>query len=177
MKKKTKEILTIVVVLIVITAVGLTINYHGSQGKIKYLESAEIQIVDKGEEKAPLNLKDLEALTPMKFNATLQRSVLQSDKEYTFMGFSLEKVLTFADIMPQDEEVLVVVSVEGYEFPFTREEIKQNENVFIVYKEDGNYLRKYKDGRVQGPYMLLVLDDPLSWRWDKYLCRLELRNK
>ena len=177
MKKKTKGILLIVFILIVVTAVGVIINYTKSQKIIKNLESAEIQIVNRGVEKEPLNLKELETLTTTKFNATLQRGVLQSDKEYAFAGFPLEKVLTFADLMPQDEEVLIIYSVEGYEWPFTREELKQSKNIFLVYKEDGRYLGKYKDGLRQGPYMLLFLDNPLSWRWDKYICRLELREK
>jgi len=174
MEKSTKKILLVLLVLTAITAVGVGLNYHESRENIKYLEAAEIQIINKGQEEESLTMQDLEALSPTDFTAKLKSSVMQSPEEHSYTGFPLEEVLFLAGLMPEEGEVLSVGSVDGYEVPFSKKELEEMENIFLVYKADGKYLRTYGQKDAQGPYMIVIRGDRFSQRWAKYVCRLEL---
>jgi len=174
MEKSTKKILLILFLLTAVTAVGVAFNYQESKENMKYLEAAEIQIINKGQEKGSLAMEDLEALSPTDFTAKLKSSVMQSPEEHSYTGFPLEEVLSLSDLMPEEGEILSVGSVDGYEVPFSKKELEEMENIFLVYKADGKYLGTYGEKDAQGPYMIVIRGDRFSQRWAKYVCRLEL---
>lgn len=169
---KTKGIILCVILIILL---GMVFNYYDNHRNTVYMENAEIQIIDKGELKTSLNMKKLEALNPVELKATINRSVLQSPKEYTYTGIPLKEILEFAEIMPSDNELLFLISKEGYEVSFTREELQKNKNIVLFYKRDGKYSRDYTSSKGKDAYMLMYIKEPISEIWEKYIYKLEVR--
>ena len=177
MKKSTKGILLVLILLTAVTALAVTLNYREAKDKMQYLEEAKIQIVNKGTEEDALTMQELEGLVPTEFTAKMKSSVMKSAEEHVYTGFPLAEVLALVELAPGEEEILSVGSVDGYEVPFSKGELENIENIFLVYKADGNYLGMYGEKDAQGPYMIVIREDRFSQRWAKYVCRLELIEK
>ncbi|MDD2484537.1 MAG: hypothetical protein PHQ50_05910 [Eubacteriales bacterium] len=177
MKKSTKGILLVLILLTALTSIAVILNYREAKEKLQYLEAAEIQIINKGTEEKALTMQELEGLEPTEFKAKMKSSLMQSAEEHVYLGFPLAEVLSLVELAPGEEEILSVGSVDGYEVPFSKEELENIENIFLVYKADGNYLGTYGEKNAQGPYMIVIREDRFSQRWAKYVCRLELIEK
>lgn len=65
-------------------------------------------------------------------------------------------------------------AADGYIVPVSLEKIAQPDNVYIVTGQDGQPLPTRDEGG-DGPYMLVVVKDPFSQYWCKYLTELEFK--
>jgi len=66
----------------------------------------------------------------------------------------------------------IASAADGYHATVSIKQILDGENVFIASGQDGRDLAKKDDGG-DGPFMLVVVKDPFSQNWCKYLSELE----
>jgi len=175
MKKNTKIIVTILVVLLVTTAIGSVWNRQYASEKAALLEKAEIAVLDEGREVSRLSMDVIGQLPTADFTAMLKSSVMKSPEEHRYTGIALSDLFASAGISLEGKTRVVVHSVDGYAVPLTIEEIQALENVYLVYKDNGQYLASYGEADGQGPYMIVIRGDRFSQRWAKYVCELDVQ--
>lgn len=174
--KKNSWIITIVLTILVITtAIGAVINQRHMAERIALLEAAEIVVREEGLEVSRLNMAILGQISTVEFTARLKSSLMQSAQEHTYTGIALANLFTAAGIDLQGKQRVLVHSVDGYTVPLTVKEIEAFDNIYLVYKDNGNYLGTYGEANGQGPYMIVIRGDRFSQRWAKYVCELDVQ--
>lgn len=159
----------------VTTAIGAAFNMHYAREKAALLETAEIIVLEEGREVSHLTMDTIGHLPVTNFTARLKSSVMKSPEEHTYTGIAFSDLLAAAGISLEGKSRVVVHSVDGYAVPLTIEEIQALENVFLVYKDNGDYLGSYSEADGQGPYMVVIRGDRFSQRWAKYVCELDVQ--
>lgn len=175
MKKSDKIIALVLAVLLVVTTIGAIINMQNAREKIAFLNAAEIAVLEDGQEVTRLTMDEIGELPAKDFTAMLKSSVMQAPKEHVYTGVAFADLFSTAGISLQGKSRVTVKSVDGYAVPLKIEEIEALDNVFLVYKDNGNYLGTYQDANGQGPYMIVIKGDRFSQRWAKYVCELDVQ--
>lgn len=65
-------------------------------------------------------------------------------------------------------------AADGYTVALTGDEVRMEDNVYIVYEQAGKDLGIREDGGT-GPYRLIIRKDEFAQRWNKYLMEIELQ--
>ncbi len=175
MSKTNRTIIIILVALLAITLVGAVYNMQYAREKAAMLEAAEISVLENGREVCRLNMDAINKLTITDFTARLKSSVMKSPEEHTYTGIALHQLFASTGISLEDRKRVVVRSVDGYAVPLTIKEIQTLDNIYLVFKDNGEYLGSYGAGNGQGPYMIVIRGDSYSQRWAKYVCELDIQ--
>lgn len=175
MKKSNRIIIIVLAVLFVTTAIGAILNQRYATEKKALLEAAEIAVLEDGREAARLNMTVLGQREKVEFTARLKNSLMKSPEEHTYTGIAFADLFTAAGISLQGKTRVLVHSVDGYVVPLTIDEIKEFNNIYLVYKDNGDYLGSYGEADGQGPYMIVIRGDRFSQRWAKYVCELDVQ--
>lgn len=175
MKRDQKIIVISLVVLLATTAVGAIINRHYAGQRADLLKAAEIIVSEQGKEVSRLNMDTIGRLPTADFKARLKSSVMKSPEEHTYTGIAFSDLLAAAGISLEGKSRVVVHSVDGYAVPLTIKEIKAFQNVYLVYRDNGDYLGSYDEVNGQGPYMVVIRGDRFSQRWAKFVCELDIQ--
>lgn len=175
MKKNSRIIIIVLAVLLVTTAVGAFYNRQYNQEKAALLAKAEIAVREEGKEIARLKMDDIDKLPTAKFSARFKSSVMKSAQEHIYTGIAFSDLFTSAGIALDGKKSVLVKSVDGYAVPITIKEIQELDNVYLVYKDNGDYLGAYGKVDGQGPYMIVIRGDHFSQRWAKYVCELDVQ--
>ena len=175
MKKNTKTIVIVLTLLVVTTVIGAVFNRQYAREKESLLEAAEIAVLEDGSEVSRLTMDTIDKLPTANFTARLKSSIMKAPEEHTYTGIALFDLFTAAGISLEGKSRVVVRSVDGYAVPLTIEEIQVLENVYLVYKDNGDYLGSYGETDGQGPYMIVIRGDSFSQRWAKYVCELDVQ--
>lgn len=173
MKKKNIIIISIVVVLLIIAvAVFAALNAGDIQEKKTLEENALISVTAGGKEVAKIDSDLIDSLEPEEFSATKDTSET-GPQDYQYTGIPLADALEELDLEPADYSSLVARAIDGYTVAFEIGEVLEEDNIYIVFKENGEFLGTKSEGG-KGPYMIVVRKDQFSQRWCKYLVELEL---
>lgn len=175
MNRNTKIIIIVLAVLTVTTVVGAVLNAQYAREKKALLDAAEIAVLENGAEALRLTMDDIGRLPTEEFTARLKSSIMKSPEEHIYTGIAFSELFKAAGLSLEDRRRVIVHSVDGYAVPLTIEEINELDNVYLVYKDNGNYLGSYKEKDGQGPYMIVVRGDRFSQRWAKYVCELDIQ--
>ncbi len=175
MKKNTRIIITVLALLLVITAIAAGINMKYAREKAALLSAAEIAVLDQGTEVARLTMVTLSQLTATEFTARLKSSIMKSPEEHIYTGIPFSALFPAAGISLEGKSRVEVRSVDGYVVPLAIEEIEELDNIYLVYKDNGKYLGSYGEANGQGPYMIVIRGDSFSQRWAKYVVELDAR--
>jgi hypothetical protein len=175
MKNHNRTIVIVLAALFLITCAGVIVNRQYAQQKAALAETAEIAVLANGQEVCRLTMANLSKLPVKDFTAALKSSVMKRPEEHTYSGVAFSQLFTLAGISLEGKKRVVVHSVDGYAVPLTIDEIKQLENVYLVFKDNGDYLGKYNQKGGQGPYMIVIKGDRFSQRWAKYVCELDVQ--
>ncbi len=175
MNRNTRIIIIVLAVLTVTTAIGAFFNLQYAREKQSLLASAEIAILENGAEAMRLTMDDIGRLPTEEFTARLKSSVMKAPEEHIYTGIAFSQLFKAAGLSLEDRKRVIVHSVDGYAVPLTIEEIQELDNVYLVYKDNGEYLGSYEDKGGQGPYMIVVRGDRFSQRWAKYVCELDIQ--
>ena len=95
-------------------------------------------------------------------------------ESYHYTGVELIKVLDSLKIGLDGIETVTVRALDGYTVIFDVSEVEDEENMYIIYKSDGQYLKNKSEGG-SGPYQMIVRNDPYSQRWCKFVMEIDLR--
>ena len=94
--------------------------------------------------------------------------------EHTYTGVPLKNVIKGVGINLEDKNQVVVKAVDGYTVALTAKEVREDDNVFLVYKSDGNLLKSKKEGGT-GPYRLVIRNDQFGQRWCKFVTEVNVK--
>ncbi|MGI6727036.1 MAG: molybdopterin-dependent oxidoreductase [Anaerovoracaceae bacterium] len=174
MKKNTKIIIIVIALLAIVTAIGATYNRQFAKEKMELLKAAEVTILEDGTEAVRLSMEDMKNLSEEDFTANLKSSAMRSPEEHTYTGIALSELIKKAGVSLEGKSHAVVRSVDGYTVLLKIDEIKEADNIYLTYKDNGDYLGSYEDKDGKGPYMIVIRNDSFSQRWAKYVCEIEV---
>lgn len=174
MSKNNKIIGIILAALVLVAGTTVIINYLQAKDKLDLLSSQEIIVSAEGKEIERIGYSDLLEIGPVDFKAKLKSSTMIKSKEHNYTGVAVSDIFTHASISLEGKTQIIIESLDGYIVPLKIEEVLALENVYLVYKDNGEYLKAYKEPDGQGPYMIVVKGDNFSQRWAKYVTGISL---
>lgn len=171
---KNKRLVIIIAVLVIVVGFLSYINQKSLANRDQSAENPSITIKLKGEEKGSIALNEIRALGEEEFVATL-RSSGKPPSDHTYKGVPLSAVLRAVDagILENGKQV-AIKAIDGYVSAFKIDEVKDEENIFVVYLQDGKALKAKKDGG-SGPLMIVVRKDEFGQRWCKFVSEVEIQ--
>ena len=172
-KKNLIIILSVVTVLVIVVGVTAILNSSSIRQRKEQQDSACIIIKRGGEEIASIDMKYISSIGEVDFQADLDTSETDPE-EHQYSGVPLIRVLDSPEISLDGVEAATVKALDGYTVAFDISEVKDEENMYIVYKIDGQYL-KNKSQSGSGPYQIIVRKDPYSQRWCKFVMEIDLQ--
>ncbi len=173
MGKQHTKIAVAVACLLVVTGVTAYINSAGLADKLADYLDATVQLQGADGTKTALTMDTIRELGETVFTAEV-RSSSSPNREHEFAGVPLKAVLEKAGVSAAEAEQVLVRSVDGYVVALGAEEVLAEDNVYLVYAQDGEPLGTREDGG-SGPYMTIVRQDSFSQRWSKYVLDIELQ--
>ena len=177
MKKQTKIISSILIVLILFVGILLYFNkdliLQGKQAQ----EDKSIKVTydikeDHGKTKT-LTKDDILNLPYDTFDAEI-RSNGKKAKIASFQGVLLSNLLDHLKLDKNEIKNIIVKAADGYTVTIGIDEVLEKDNVYITYKQDGEMMKSMDEGGV-GPYQLVIRNDQFSQRWCKYVSEVEIR--
>jgi len=174
MKKKNLIIIpSVIAVLVIVVGVTAILNSNSARLREEQQDSAYI-IIKKGvEEIASIDMEYISSAGEEDFQADLDTSETDPEK-HQYSGVPLIKVLDLLEIDMDGIETVIVRALDGYTVAFNISEVKDEENMYIVYKIDGQYLKNKSQGG-SGPYQIIIRKDPYSQRWCKFVMEIDLQ--
>ena len=170
-----KAIVSILVVLVIIIGVTAYLQRGDLAERRELMEKATFMVTF-GEEQVIHEMADIRGLGETEFTAIL-RGGGRPGREYTFTGVPLRNLIVgIGEVNLADVGMFVVKSADGFTVAFTSEEIMAEDNIYIVYKQNGEPLGTRADGGT-GPYRIVVRQDPFAMRWARYAVELELKTE
>lgn len=166
MSKQNKWILGIIVMLAVILGVTGFLNRGAAAEKSSLNENAVFKVLVNGQEVASRNMVEIQDLGEVEFQANLKTSG-KDPIPYTYSGVLLKSILEDAGVDLSDAKGVVVSAVDGYAVSVTMEKILADDNVYLAYKREGEWIKTREEGG-KGPYQMIVSKDPFSQYWCKY---------
>lgn len=176
MKKKNIIIISIVLaILLIVVGVFAFLNAGNILEKKNLEESKTISIKSEGIEIRKVDLAFISSAGEEDFSAIMDTSDSEPKKHY-YTGVLLKNVLQKSGINIDDYAMLTVKAIDGYVVAFKKEEVADDDNIYIAYKEDGKDLGTKSSGG-RGPYQIIVRKDQFSMRWCKFVVEIELSKK
>ena len=169
-----KKIIGITVVVLVFV-IGITAYIHKGTiaEKLQLQERAWIRVKQQGEKPVILEMDTIKALSEKEFEANLKASGKEAVK-HNYTGVPVYNVLKAANITIKEENQLVVTGIDGYTVALKGREVLDEDNIYLVYKMDGEPLGTKESGG-KGPYQIVIRKDPFSQRWCKFVVELEVQ--
>jgi len=172
-KKNLIIILSVAAVLMIIVGVMAVLNSSSVRFKEEQQDSAYIIIIKDGEEIASIDMEYISSAGEEDFQADLDTS--ETDPQnHQYSGVPLIKVLDLLEINMDGIETVIVRALDGYTVAFDISEVEDEENMYIAYKIDGQYLKNKSQGG-PGPYQIIIRKDPYSQRWCKFVMEIDLQ--
>ena len=172
-KKNLIIILSVVAVLVIVVGVTAVLNSSSIKLKKEQQDSACIIIKKGGEEIASIDMEYISSAGEEDFQADLDTSETDPQK-HQYTGVPLIKLLDSLEISMNGIEIVVVRALDGYTVVFDVSEVEDEENMYITYKIDGQYLKDKNQGG-SGPYQIITRKDPYSQRWCKFVMEIDLQ--
>lgn len=168
-----KKIITVLLVLAAIVGVTAYLNADGLDKKKEMQKNALLTIKVNGEEVKTINMEFIKELGEEEFNANLKTNG-KAPVEKTYTGVPLIKVLQACNIDMEGKTQVIAKAVDGYISALKMEEVLDEKNVYVAYKEDGEFLGTKENGG-SGPYKVIIAKDQFSQRWCKFLSEVEVK--
>jgi len=125
-----------------------------------------------GQEAAIIDRDYFLSLDSRTFPAVI-RSSGQRPQRVEYTGILLANLIKQLDLDITDSKQIVVKAIDGYVTLLTLEELREG-RVYIAYQMNGEDLKPRNEGGF-GPFQLVILNDPFSQRWCKYVYLVEIR--
>ncbi len=172
MKRRNIIIILSIVVLLIIVGVFTYLN-AGNIGEKKQLEESEtISVKLSGNEIGKADMDFIKSAGEKEFSAVMDTSDSGPEEHY-YTGVLMKNVLEKMGVKVEDYKMFSVKAIDGYTVAFKTEEIQDDDDVYIAYKENGKDLGTKSSGG-KGPYQIIVRKDQFSTRWCKFAVEIEL---
>ncbi len=168
---KNKNIVFSVVGLAVIVLILGFFNRRNVKDKLEIHEKREI-IIKSEEREYNLNLDEISELGEEEFTADLKSSG-KAAETHIYTGVPVKNIFKEKDLEVQKDKQIIVRSVDGYVVALESDEVLEEDNVYLAYKVDGEFLKAREEGG-SGPYQLIIREDQFSQRWCKHVVEIVL---
>lgn len=165
----------IIIVLFLIVGVGILsyLNLADSEDRLKNQKESVIFLQQNGESLTEVSFENIQNLEQHEFEEVL-RSSDSPDREVVYKGVLLQDLLIENDISLAELEQVISKAVDGYTVALSQDEVKDEDNVYLVYKQDGEPLTPLEEGG-SGPYQLVIREDDFGQRWNQGVMELDIR--
>ena len=168
-----KKVIFILILLCVVIGICAFLNREAFLEKKEIQDKREIFVKVNGEIFTVLSIDKISDLGEETFSANLKSSGKDPvKKQYT--GIPIKNIFAKLEIPIEGKKTVLVKGIDGYTVALTINEVLQNENVYLVYKEDGDWMKLRQEGG-RGPYQMIIRQAPHSQRWCKYVSEIELQ--
>jgi len=172
--KKSTMILTAVILILVIAVGGFAYLNRGNIEQKQELQDSKQFYIKQGDEViATVTMDDIESVGLEEINAILDTSETEPTPIH-FSGVEFSKLLSFKNIDTTAVATYEFMALDGYATAVTAEEAVMPANVFIVVKQDGEWLKNKGEGGM-GPYLMIIKSSLFSQRWCKFLESVTLK--
>lgn len=168
-----KKILIVIVVLVLIVGVTAFLNQRGVEEKKKMQREVLLSLQEDGKELKRVDLSYIKEQGEKTFSKNLDTND-SGPVEHSYTGVPLKNILTSVDIKLSGKEQVIVKSVDGYTVALGLEEVKKDDNVYIVYKTDDSYLKPKSKGGT-GPLRIVIREDQFGQRWAKFVTEVNVK--
>ncbi len=168
-----RGVMVALLALVVIVGVFAYLNAADGDDRRASQREAEIYINMDEERAATVDLPLMLDLKQHEFTETL-RSSEGAPRDHTYRGVRLMDLFRHFDLDLEDTEQIVTRAADGYTVALTVEEVREEDNVYVVHELDGEPLSPKEEGG-SGPFMVVIRQDEFGQRWNKYLMEIDLR--
>lgn len=171
MKKSSKKIILIVIILVLALAILLILNQENLNESVAVYENRKVKIY-KGDFIRSYSFDEIKNLETHQLEAYLNESG-EEPKRQEYTGVLIKDILLDAKVDIKDIKAILVTAVDGYTVAVDKEKVIENDNVYLVFKQDGRLLKSKDEGGV-GPYQMVIAKDQFSQYWCKYVIKIEV---
>lgn len=171
MKKQTKIVVAVFVVLIIAIAILAYLNRGSFLNADEAQNNAEVVFCSDGKE-VVMNREHLLSLPAKEISATI-RSSGQSPRDVVYTGVAVKDLFDLLEINYHWKDKVVVRSADGYTVAAALKEVLDKDNAFLCYEMNGEPLKSREQGG-EGPYQFVLIKDQFSQRWGKYVIEIEV---
>lgn len=172
MKKNTKIVIGIIIVLVIGLAIFSVLNRGDLELKQKLQSNAQFQI-NYDDKTITVTMDDMINLSPVEFEANYDTSN-NSGEIVKFTGVEIKNIFKKYDIEINDDNVIEVKALDGYSSALTGSEVLTDDNTYICLLKEGESLGTKSDGGM-GPYLMIIKSSNFSQRWCKFVQEINVR--
>ncbi len=168
-----KTVIISLTLLVIVVGITAFFNRADIADKQELQENAVIVLTKDGTEIKRYNLNEIQKMGEHTFNKELDTSETEPEDQ-TFTGVQLKGVLSNAGLEITENQQVIVKAIDGYTVALTRREVLAEDNVYLVYKNDGKYLKGKGEGGT-GPYRIVIKEDQFGQRWCKFVTEVGVK--
>ena len=167
-----KSIGIIMLILIAIIAIFALVNRGLIKNSQEAHANAEVLITgDNVEDK--FTYDQIIKLGEEEFTAIFDSSNTDPE-EHKYTGIPLKNLIEEAEIRLEDKQQVNIRAIDGYTVALKPDEVLEDENVYLAYKQDGEPIKSKEEGG-SGPYQVIIRKDAFSQRWCKFVVEMEVK--
>jgi len=160
----------LLLIISVLTIVVIILGWLNKE-QATQIDEQTVIIINQGQTYS-IHLDDIKQFSAVQFDAyvkaTGKEAVLTS-----FTGVPLMALLNFYSIEVEDSSKIYFKAIDGYQTHLNGHEVKQVDNVFIVYMRNQIPSGSKANGGT-GPLEMVIAQDTFSQRWVKYLIEIRI---
>ena len=154
-----KSIGIIMLILIAIIAIFALVNRGLIKNSQEAHANAEVLITgDNVEDK--FTYDQIIKLGEEEFTAIFDSSNTDPE-EHKYTGIPLKNLIEEAEIRLEDKQQVNIRAIDGYTVALKPDEVLEDENVYLAYKQDGEPIKSKEEGG-SGPYQVIIRKDAFS---------------
>ncbi len=173
MRKSSKLVVGIIVILAVIIAVAAYFNRENVADKKALIENAEFIVYDNGQEVVRYDMQEISEMGETTFKANLKTSG-KAPIPYEYTGVLLKNILVEAGISLEGKSSVIVSAADGYVVAVDIDKVLDENNVYLAYRREGELIGTKESGG-KGPYQMIISKDQFSQHWCKYAISAEVK--
>ncbi|MFZ5989929.1 MAG: molybdopterin-dependent oxidoreductase [Bacillota bacterium] len=163
-----REQVTAVVILILAAIAAVFLSQSEREFRSKHHSKAVINIRYENEKLYKVDYKTIKNIK----NATFKTNFKDEISIYT--GIQLKEIFEYLNIKTNHKNKIIVNGLDGYTVSFSHDEVLMDDNVYIVYRADGMFLKSMEDSG-PGPYLAIVRKDRYFSRWCKWVTEIQIQ--
>ncbi len=133
--------------------------------------SGEVTLTVGSEKAGAITAGELEKLDSYRRRIVIH-SASEGDTTHDFRGVRLSEAIDLVDkSLLRDCSEIIAIGIDGYSAPLTAEEVLLENNVYLMYEDNGEPIKDFT-GR-EGAYRLIVLNDDYGQRFTNFLQELK----
>ncbi len=172
MNKKNKIVFVTSIILCLCIAIFAKLHYRDQIMLDRSLGEEYVQIDDRGQ-LYRIDKQIIESIGIIDIRANLKTNGMKAIKQ-NYQGVPFNKVLLALGIDGAQAEKFVFLGQDGYVTAFSKKEILEDGNIYLVTGLDGQPLLGRKKGGM-GPFLIISTKDIFSQRWCKYLMEINMQ--